>query len=294
MTTILVVDDEPNNVTLLSLDLEDHGFDVVEACDGVEGWEKLEEYGKEIALILLDRMMPNMNGMEFMAKLKASEKFKDVPVIMQTAAASKEQVAEGIAAGVYYYMTKPYEEEVLFSVISAALQEYTDRGKLRNALKNHQQCFGMTTHCTWQFRTLDECRNMAPFIASYFPDPERVVTGISELCINAVEHGNLDITYDDKSDLNNKGGWQDEIERRLELPEYKDKKVTVTYSKSDAEITLEITDEGTGFDWEEYMEISSKRATDNHGRGIALSNLMSFDALEYVAPGNKAICRVSL
>ena len=292
MAKILIIDDEPNNVQLLKMDLEDEGHDIVSGCDGVDGWRVLEEHGTSIRLILLDRMMPNMDGMEFMAKIKEHDTFKAIPVIMQTAAAEKDQVAEGIRAGVYYYLTKPYDEEVLLSVVNSALENKDSYDELSKELCKHQKCFGMTTHTEWEFQTLDQSRDMAAFVASYFPDPERVLLGLSELFINAIEHGNLGITYEEKSLLNQQSAWQDEVEKRQNAPEYKDKKVKVVYEKKEDHIELSVADQGKGFDWNEYIEISPQRATHSHGRGIAMSKMLSFDEMEYIPPGNKVVCRV--
>lgn len=119
-----------------------------------------------------------------------------------------------------------------------------------------------------------------------------MIYGISELIVNAIEHGNLGISYDDKTELNKQGKWLDEIDKRLKLPENKDKRVIVNYKKEKKIITLNICDEGEGFNWEEYMEISPSRATDNHGRGIAMSKIISFDTIEYKGKGNEVVCKV--
>lgn len=64
-------------------------------------------------------------------KLKQEKTLPHIPVIMQTAASAPEQIAEGIQAGVFYYLTKPYDEEVLLSIIQAALQDSTTQNALR-------------------------------------------------------------------------------------------------------------------------------------------------------------------
>ena len=115
---------------------------------------------------------------------------------------------------------------------------------------------------------------------------EKVVTGLSELLINAVEHGNLAITYQEKSDLNKSGTLMDEIESRLGMDKYKSKIVDVEFKKSGANIEVSITDEGEGFDWKLYLEMSPDRMMDNHGRGIAMAGLLSFDGLDYLGCGN--------
>lgn len=69
---------------------------------------------------------------------------------------------------------------------------------------------------------------------------------------------------------------------------------SLTYLRLENEILLTIKDEGYGFNWRDYMEISPERATHSHGRGIALAKMMSFDRLEYLGCGNEVSCRVAL
>ncbi len=292
--TILAVDDEPNNLRALKLDLEDTGYNVITAQDGVEAWDILQSNRKKIKTILLDRMMPNMNGMEFMAKIKADSSVSGIPVIMQTAAAEKEQVVEGIKAGVYYYLTKPYDKDIMLSIVFAAVSDYGNYSQLRNDIKKFTRKLRLVKEARFEARTLDDAQYLATFLAQFFPTPENVVYGISELLTNAIEHGNLGISYEEKTELNKTGRWFNEIERRLALPEYAAKSVLISYISEGEQITLTIKDEGDGFNWREYMEISPERAMHNHGRGIALSKMMSFDQLEYVGNGNEVICKVKL
>jgi len=147
---------------------------------------------------------------------------------------------------------------------------------------------------TFRFQTLDQARVLASTLAGGTPEPERVVTGLSELFVNAVEHGNLAIDYDTKSELQESGGWLDEINRRLELPEYSDRYATVEVEMRDESIGWKITDEGAGFDWQKYVELDPERAFDSHGRGIVMSKLMSFDRLHYEGPGNVAVAEIDV
>ncbi|MET0156152.1 MAG: response regulator [Rickettsiales bacterium] len=292
--TILIVDDEPNNVRALRIDLEDINYDIVAASDGVKGWEALQAHKSNVAVILLDRMMPNMNGMQFMAKLKAAPDVCHIPVIMQTAAAEKEQVVEGIQAGVYYYLTKPYDKQVMLSILSAAVRDYGHLSRLREEMKQFARKLSLVRTSLFEVRTLEDAECLPGFLAQFFPDPDRVIFGLSELILNALEHGNLGITYEEKTELNNKGAWTEEILRRRKQPEHAEKIVLISYVKNKERIELRIKDEGEGFRWQEYMEISPERATDNHGRGIAMSKMMSFDGLEYVGCGNEVVCTVNL
>jgi CheY-like chemotaxis protein/anti-sigma regulatory factor (Ser/Thr protein kinase) len=292
--TILAIDDEPRNLRLIERYLSDTDYALLTAKDGVEGWDMLQRHADAVDVILLDRMMPNMDGMAFMQKIKAEPELCRIPVIMQTAAAEASQVAEGVRSGVYYYLTKPFEEDVLLSIVSAALQAYNEQRGIRAEVKKHKRILGLMRHSEFCFQTLQDARDVTAYIANFFPDPDRMVLGLSELLINAVEHGNLGITYDEKTELNAAGIWQQEVERRLSLPQNAEKYVRVQYQKRNGDIVLTVADDGPGFDWRGYLELDTERITHNHGRGIAMSRLVSFDSVEYQGNGNTVVCTVAL
>lgn len=292
MTKILAVDDEVKNLKLIKGFLSLDGCDVVTAEDGVIAWEILQESHEEFDVILLDRMMPNMNGMELLKKIKETPSMSDIPLIMQTAAADKTQVAEGIAAGVYYYLTKPYSRKILKSIIDSAVSDCKDKKSVLNEVNKYEYVVPLVKKAQFMFSTLNDARYLISYLSEFYPDPKRAVVGISELLINAIEHGNLGISYDEKTTLNFSGKWEEEVIRRQSLPENCDKKVVVDLALINNEIKLTIKDEGRGFDWKKYLQFDTSRVTDNHGRGIAMSNISSFDSLEYCGNGNQVVCKV--
>ena len=119
---ILAVDDEAFNLDLMEHHLGRAGYQVVRAEDGIIALQKLED-DAGIELIVLDRMMPNLGGMEALRRIKTDARFQDIPVVMQTAAAAADQVLEGIKAGAYYYLTKPYKGTTLLGIVRAALED---------------------------------------------------------------------------------------------------------------------------------------------------------------------------
>ena len=102
---ILVVDDIPLNVLLVKKMLQPLGFDTSEAEDGVVAMEKIEADKPD--LILLDLMMPRMDGFEVLRRLRANEETKSIPVIILSALNSNDDVAKGISMGAEDYITKP-------------------------------------------------------------------------------------------------------------------------------------------------------------------------------------------
>lgn len=284
---ILIVDDEPTNLEILKECLDSLEYNIVEASDGLEAWSILQKEEYQFDAILLDRMMPNMDGMEVLKQVKQSPSLKMIPVIMQTAAIAKHEILEGIKAGCYHYLTKPFEEDVLVSIVKTAVDDYRNYRILQDEIEQQGVSLSLLESAHFRFKTLDESRVLIKLLAAACPEPDKVTMGLSELLINAVEHGNLNITYTDKSELLNTQTWDQEILHRLSLPEYSSRYVTVDLERLDDRINFVIKDQGDGFEWEKYLEFSSDRATDCHGRGIAMANMMSFDEVEYFGKGNE-------
>ena len=278
---ILIIDDEEFNLDILTDFLSDAGYEVVSASDGEQGLAKLKQ-NPDVDVIVVDRMMPNMNGIEMLKHIKADEQFKDIPVIMQTAAASSQQILEGIQAGVYYYLAKPYDEALLLSIVRSALQEYSSRSEMRDELQKHKRILGLMERARFRFRTIEETNNLCYFIANCFPNPEKVVYGLNEIMVNAIEHGNLGISYKEKTELVLNGIWHEEINKRLNIPKYADKFATLEYEAQEYNFVVKIKDQGKGFNWSEYMELSPQRAMDPNGRGIALAKSGAFSSVEYI------------
>ena len=292
---LLVVDDEEFNRDILQDLLSGAGYAVTLATDGEDAWETLNRQQHNFSAILLDRMMPRLDGMGLLARMKGGSRFADIPVIFQTAIDHPTDVAEGIKAGAFYYLIKPVNKEVLFAIVQSAVSTFNISDDL-NLVVNQVEAklASLLLRSEFQLRTLVEAHTLANALAGYYPQPQRVVLGISELLINAVEHGNLGITYHEKSRLLQQGGWEHEIERRLSLPENASKKVTVQLEHTPHEISLMVTDCGAGFEYQNYLEMSAERAFDPNGRGIAMSKMMSFDKLEYIGLGNKLVAVVRL
>jgi CheY-like chemotaxis protein len=286
---VLAVDDEEFNLDILTDFLTDAGYEVVSAQGGEQGLARLKQH-PDVDVIVIDRMMPNMDGLEMLKHLKKDELYKDIPVIMQTAAASSQQILEGIQAGVYYYLAKPYDEALLLSIVKAALLECKARLEMRDEVQKQRRTLGLMERARFRFRTIEENNNLCYFIANCFPNPADAVYGLNELMVNAIEHGNLGITYDEKSDLVQNGIWREEVERRLQLPQYAEKFATLEYEVQEKNLVVTIKDQGRGFNWQNYVDFSPQRAMDPNGRGIAIAKVRSFPHLEYRGLGNEVVC----
>ncbi len=120
MTRILIVDDEQDIVESLSFMLQAKGYETICAYDGEEGLKLAKEINPD--LILLDVMMPKINGYKICRLLKYDAKYKNIPIIMLTARSQENDKLIGEETGANEYITKPFE----FNNVLEVIQKYTD------------------------------------------------------------------------------------------------------------------------------------------------------------------------
>lgn len=121
MTRILAVDDEPHILKLVSFSLAARGFEMLEASDGLAALEIAEREHPD--LILLDVMMPMLDGYETCRRLKSNPGTADIPVVMLSAKSQKAEQAVGLEAGALDYITKPFTPKDLVEQVRGFLGE---------------------------------------------------------------------------------------------------------------------------------------------------------------------------
>jgi adenylate cyclase len=117
---ILIVDDNPTNLEILRVRLTAQGYEIVMAADGLEALAKARELDPD--LVLLDVMMPKLDGISVLKELKQDAKLRFVPVIMVTAKADPRDVVQGLEAGGDDYLTKPFEQAALVARVRSLLR----------------------------------------------------------------------------------------------------------------------------------------------------------------------------
>jgi DNA-binding response OmpR family regulator len=115
MTTVLIVDDEPNIVQLVRITLEDSRVQVLEAADGTTALDRAAVFRPD--LVLLDIDLPDVSGLEVCRRLKEDADLAKMKIVMLTAAAQREDIARGLAAGADEYLTKPFSPVRLLSLV---------------------------------------------------------------------------------------------------------------------------------------------------------------------------------
>jgi len=117
--TILVVDDDPVIQKLLSVNFEMEGYRVVTASDGLDGLAQVEAVNPDI--ILLDVMMPRMDGLTVARKLKSDPSTKGIPIVLLSAKAQSTDIQLGLEAGADDYITKPFDPLELLDKVAALI-----------------------------------------------------------------------------------------------------------------------------------------------------------------------------
>jgi CheY-like chemotaxis protein len=116
---ILVADDEEDIKEILKMFLEGCGYEVVTAFDGLDAIQRVEE--SRPALILMDIMMPVLDGIAVTKQLKASGKTREIPIVMLTAAAQSAMVQRAMEAGASAYISKPFEPDQVREIIEKTI-----------------------------------------------------------------------------------------------------------------------------------------------------------------------------
>ena len=114
--TILIVDDSASLRQVVNIALSSAGYEVIEACDGVDALSKLD--GRKVHLIISDVNMPNMDGIELVRQVKNKRDYKFTPIIMLTTESQAEKKAEGQAAGARAWVVKPFQPAQMLAAVA--------------------------------------------------------------------------------------------------------------------------------------------------------------------------------
>jgi CheY-like chemotaxis protein len=288
---LLVVDDEEINREIISEYLEGEEYEITMVENGERALAALG--AQSFDAVILDRMMPGLDGLEVLRRMQHDARLRVVPVIMQTAAAGHDQVAEGLRLGAYYYLTKPYHRDSLVAVVNSAVDVMRRRRALSREIEQYQGLLVLLDDGRFRVRTLPDAHALAAGLGTLAADSPSVALGLVELLINGIEHGNLGISFHDKAGLLAADAWEREVEARLALSENADKYVQVHVQREGSVMRISIRDCGPGFEWRRFVDLDESRALHPNGRGIAVARHIAFRSLEFVEPGNEVIVSVT-
>ncbi len=283
MHTIVIVDNEPIELTQLEGMLENDAYCIETASTGSEAKDLLHDLGGATTTVVVDWSLPDIDGIALLRWIKARPFASDVEVIVHSEEFVPESVEQAIDCGAYFFLTKPFDEPQLEAIVRAAVASVEQKRELRRLARETRDAVRLLRTGTFHLRTLEQAELLAVHLASACGQAE-LSLGLRELLVNAVEHGNLGITYDEKGRLLDKGCLLTECRRRLSLPENRHKHVQVELRREPEALTITIKDGGEGFDYEKFKTMDADRLFHSHGRGVLVAS--STLDLEYVPPGN--------
>lgn len=287
---IVAADDDDMNLEIMLRNLSSAGYETAGFHDGTSLLSYVKEHPKAADVIILDKIMPSMSGVEVLRRLKEDASLHNIPVIIQTGDVGMAQMQESLEAGAYYYLPKPFEPDMMVSLVRAAVRDCVQRTKLLEQMHREKSATYLMEYGRFLVRTLEDARRLSASLSHHARRSKEVALVLSELMINGIEHGNLKIGYEEKRRLIREGGLDSEIEKRLLLPGNRDKCVKVTMQQKDHRAKVTIEDMGEGFDWHPYTNIDPTRFIELNGRGIAYASLMAIN-IQYLGNGNTVECR---
>ena len=290
---LLAVDDEPMNLMFIQCCFDESGIEILTAEDGLQAWDILQKQHQELGTLLIDRMMPHMDGIELAAHVKSDASMASIPLIMQTAAAQKDSLDEIFEAGFYYCLTKPYRPVDLIAMVKTCMDRYQQQQDLLLSVDAQSGETVREFAKTYTFRLPSEINSIAAEMAQLAPQPRRAALGLRELMHNSIEYGILGIEGAERARLDQLDNGLEEIESRLSRSEYSNKAVEIRCEEHDDGVVYFLKDDGPGFDWKKYLDFDKDSLGHVHGRGIAFAKNLYFSEVNYVDNGSavRCVCR---
>lgn len=284
MKSILVIDDEKSIRDMLRAGLTKYGYNFYDAADGKNGIEVYKRARPDI--VLTDVKMPEMSGLELTRALKEIE--YDTDIVIMTGYGSEELVIEALRSGATNYVKKPISLNELFTILDGIILNRERRRKskvIKDVVVFEKKKLVIDNNISHIWGIINQILfNIPNEVSDAVLEGMRL--GLYEIILNAIEHGNLGILYEEKSEAIQNNTYLKLLESRSSQADRKQKRVFINCTIDHMELSAEIRDQGKGFDFHEFAEPESREETLRaHGRGIFLTSLY-FDRLEYNEPGN--------
>ena len=289
---LLVIDPCPDTQARIAEQLQGRGFSVVAASDPETALTTIDMAAPDV--VITDLFLPEATGLTVLKELKARHEL--CPVIVMAKDAPEPMIIQALRIGAADYLHKPVTEEELVQALQRA------RNLMPGGLAD------IPGLCRADYRlTIDSDPTHIPATISWIikttastlsPIRRLHLRGaLQELLFNAIEHGNLEIVYQEKQEALAEGRYEQLLARRLAQARLKDRRVRihVVHDKEANSLVYGITDEGKGFKWRSLLSRSQEvcEAEDVNGRGIFLARSF-FSSLAYNDRGNEVTLTVSL
>ena len=283
MKVLIVEDDYPSREYLINL-IGLEGYDLRAAQDGKEGLEIYKEYDPDV--IISDIQMPNMDGLELLSTIRKDK--SDTIFIITTAFGSEDYAIEALRRGANNYLKKPIRKNSLVNLLEkykSIVEGHKLAQKARGKILRKDISIEFETNISHVPAIISR---LISELGVKLDDSEitDIELGLDELITNALEHGNMGITFDEKVKASNSNTMLELYEKKLRNKEFAARKLRVHYKLRSDYCEWLIEDEGTGFDWRLIPDpTQSSQLMELNGRGIFITHFL-FDEMEYMGKGN--------
>ncbi len=280
---VLIVEDNDSSREFLYNLLQYENFDLAVSKNGLEALEIFDEFKPD--LILSDIQMPIMDGLELLEAIR--KKDSDTIFIIITAFGTEEYAIKALRLGANNYLKKPIRNKDLLSILE----------KYKNLVDKHEVTEPLPIYIRRSFSASLE--NRIAYVPQFVEkllnetncnvninDRTSMELGLVELLTNSIEHGNLEITFQEKQIALEKGTLEQLYKDKQAIEEYAKRRVTIEFYHDEDFCEWIIKDEGKGFDWNLLPNPThSENLLSLSGRGIFITRFL-FDELEYLGRGN--------
>lgn len=280
---ILIAEDDFFSRKYLEDMLTLENYECIAAKNGEEALELNNKHNPE--LIITDIQMPKLSGLELLEEIR--KKKSDVIIIMTTAYGSEEFAIRALQGGANNYLKKPINEEQLIRLLQKYEQVISKpAGVVKKAGKILTKNFTIEYNIS-ENNIREIVEHLVFEIDDLFDASEKIniELGLLEMITNAFEHGNLEITYDQKQEALDDNKFEQLIQDRLTREDLANRKITVDYIYDSTGCEWRIIDEGKGFDWKAVPDPVKDTLLELNGRGIFITKFL-FDEFEYFGKGN--------
>lgn len=284
---ILIVEDDDAIRGMMEKTVQRAGYQTLSAPDGAQGLKLFKEFQPD--LVLSDINMPVMTGLEMLEKIRNIDA-NSLFIIISTLD-SPEFILQALRLKANDYLVKPALGKKLTDLIDKYATIIAGRTKTREVL-------GMIYSMTLGMKIGNDLGLVSKIVDRLMFETEQVIAakdrigvhlGLFEMLTNSIEHGSLEISYEEKSDAmeSEVQTWKSFLQQRYQNPLYASREVCLEYLLGEDRCEWLITDQGPGFDWKSIPDPANpENLLASHGRGVMLAALQ-FDEITYIGKGNQ-------
>ncbi len=283
--TALIIDDEPQICYFFVEILKRQGIQSFTAENGQQALELLEQ--QKIDFIITDVKMPVMDGIELTKKVR--QDYEELPIVLISGYSNEDTVIMALRAGANNFLKKPIEAHEFYKVVLPIVHTIEQK-------KSQAFDYSVVRQLSDEFCLTNDI-TLIPGLVDYLlqhlktsPYSSRLhglKIALYEMIVNAIEHGNLEITQEDQEEALEKECFEELVQERLQDPDYQHRQVYVQYEYSPIQLSCTIVDEGKGFDWRQFPNaLSEETLFSKRGRGIMMAQ-MYCDEVRYNEKGNQ-------